>query len=420
VKNVVAVILGGGRGTRLYPLTKVRAKPAVPIGGKYRLIDIPISNCLHAGIDRIFVLTQFMSESLHRHLYSTYRLDPFTNGFVEILAAEQTPEGEGWYQGTADAIRHNLRHIMARPAKHVLLLPGDHLYRMDFLALLEAHEQSGAAVTLAVKPVTRAQAPRFGCVRLDAEDRIVDYREKPDCARELDEMTVAPPGAAPDETHLASMGITLFRRDVLVDWLRDSDAADLARDVMPRVVHAVDARGWVFGGYWEDVGTVPAFYRANLRLTEVDPPFVFYQPDTPIFTRPRYLTPAWIDDCRLQRAVVCEGSELTSSTIARSVIGIRSLIGPDAHVEDSIVIGADYYETPAEIAEDRAQGRPPIGVGRGVTLRGAIVDKSARIGDGATITNARGTANEDHPLYTIRDGIVVIPKDTVIPAGFTI
>ncbi|HEY3355154.1 MAG TPA: glucose-1-phosphate adenylyltransferase [Polyangia bacterium] len=421
MKNTLAVILGGGRGSRLHPLTKYRAKPAVPIGGKYRLIDIPISNCLHAGIDRIFVLTQFNSVSLHQHLYSTYRLDPFTQGFVEILAAEQTPEHEGWYEGTADAVRQNLRHILGRRPEHVLLLPGDHLYRMDLHAFLDTHWRSGADVTLAVKPVPRERASRFGLMRLDDTGRLVDYREKPTAARDLDELAVAPPpGAAPDETYLASMGISIFRREALEALLWGTAAEDLARDLLPQAIHSHRVCGHVFTGYWEDVGTIAAFYEANLRLTDVDPPFLFFQPDAPIFTNPRYLTPAWIDGGHLRRTVVGEGCEITDSEVERSIIGIRSIIGPRARISESMIMGADYFQTPDESAADRARGVPPVGIGPDVVIHGAIVDKNARIGEGAVITNARGVQHADDDRYVIRDGIIVIPKDTVIPAGFVI
>lgn len=414
----VAVILGGGRGARLFPLTLYRSKPAVPIGGKYRLIDVPVSNCLHAGVNQVYVLTQFNSASLNRHIANTYRFDPFSNGFVEILAAEQTPENPDWYQGTADAVRQQLRRLASRRAEECLLLSGDHLYRMNYRAFIEGHRRHRADITLAVKPVTRELAHRFGILRMNQESRIVAYREKPSSPRDLDEMeSRVPLSSNQEESFLANMGVYVFRMSTLVEVLSGNTKEDFGRHIIPDAIHQQRVFGYVFDGYWEDIGTIRSFYDANVAMTGEDPPFQFHDPEAPIFTHPRYLAGAKLDECRVTSAVIGDGSVLSHAAIERSVVGIRSLIGSGVRLSHAVVMGADYYQGSAEIAADKAQGIPPIGIGRDTIIRRAIVDKNARIGQGVVIANEAGITEADGESYYIREGIVVVPKDAVIQDG---
>ena len=419
MRNVIGVILGGGQGTRLFPLTQLRSKPAVPIGGKYRLIDIPISNCLHSGVNRIFALTQFNSASLHRHISTTYRFDSFSDGFVEILAAEQTQDSVAWYQGTADAVRRQLRHLLSRRADQVLILSGDHLYRMDYRAFVEEHRARGADVSIAVKPVTRQAAPALGIVQVDAQGRIVDFREKPQDAAELEALRL-PATADSEEGYLASMGIYVFEPQVLVSLLMSSDQDDFGKHIIPSAIHKVGVFAHTFEGYWEDIGTIRSFYEANLALTDRPPPFDFYRADAPIYTHARFLAGTRLEHCYIERGIICEGSYIQSARIERSVIGIRSVIGANCQIAHTIVMGADSEESPADRARNAAQGLPNMGIGANTKITGAIIDKNARIGEGVCITNKdRGVeAGEDN--YYIRDGIVVVPKDAVIPAGTVI
>ena len=419
MRNVIGVILGGGQGTRLFPLTQLRSKPAVPIGGKYRLIDIPISNCLHSGVNRIFALTQFNSASLHRHISTTYRFDSFSDGFVEILAAEQTQDSVAWYQGTADAVRQQLRHLLSRRADQVLILSGDHLYRMDYRAFVEEHRARGADVSIAVKPVTRQAAPSLGIVQVDAQGRIVDFREKPQDAAELEGLRL--PGAADSEAcYLASMGIYVFEPQVLVSLLMSSDQDDFGKHIIPGAIHKVGVFAHTFEGYWEDIGTIRSFYEANLALTDRPPPFDFYRADAPIYTHARFLAGTRLENCHIERGIICEGSYIQSARIEHSVIGIRSVIGANCQIAHTIVMGADSEESPADRARNAAQGLPNVGIGANTAITGAIIDKNARIGEGVCIASKdRGVeAGEDN--YYIRDGIVVVPKDAVIPAGTVI
>lgn len=419
MRNVIGVILGGGQGTRLFPLTQLRSKPAVPIGGKYRLIDIPISNCLHSGVNRIFALTQFNSASLHRHISTTYRFDSFSDGFVEILAAEQTQDSVAWYQGTADAVRRQLRHLLSRRADQVLILSGDHLYRMDYRAFVEEHRARGADVSIAVKPVTRQAAPALGIVQVDAQGRIVDFREKPQDAAGLEALRL-PAAADSEEGYLASMGIYVFEPQVLVSLLMSSDQDDFGKHIIPSAIHKVGVFAHTFEGYWEDIGTIRSFYEANLALTDRPPPFDFYRADAPIYTHARFLAGTRLEHCHIERGIICEGSYIQSARVERSVIGIRSVIGANCQIAHTIVMGADSEESPADRARNAAQGLPNVGIGANSTITGAIIDKNARIGEGVCIANKDRGVQADGTNYYIRDGIVVVPKDAVIPAGTVI
>jgi glucose-1-phosphate adenylyltransferase len=414
MRDVMAVILGGGQGTRLYPLTKLRAKPAVPIGGRYRLIDVPISNCLNSGVEKIYVMTQFLSASLHRHIYQAYKFDVFSGGFVYILAAEETPSGMDWYQGTADAVRKQLSRFVHAHVDDILVLSGDHLYRMDYVDFVALHREKRADVTIAVQPVIRADAPRFGILKTDEDGRITAFHEKPH-ASELDGLESL---ADSDRPYMASMGVYVFRQDVLRELLEGSDAEDFGRQIIPAAIERLRVYAFPFDGYWEDIGTVRAFYAANLALTLPDPPFDFYDPRHPIYTRPRFLPPSRADGCDLERTVLAEGCLLRDSDLRESVIGLRSIIGPDVRVTRTVMMGADFYETPERKAENRRLGRPDVGIGRGCIIEGVIIDKNARIGEGVTI---RPQPPDEEMLetenYVIRDGVVVIPKNAVIPDG---
>lgn len=416
MRDVIGVILGGGQGARLFPLTQLRSKPAVPIGGKYRLIDIPISNCLHSGINRIFALTQFNSASLHRHISTTYRFDSFSDGFVEILAAEQTQDSADWYQGTADAVRQQLRHLLSHKAEQVLILSGDHLYRMDYRAFVEEHRARGADVSIAVKPVTRQAAPSLGIVQVGAQGRIVDFREKPQDEAELDALRL-PAAADSEECYLASMGIYVFEPQVLVSLLMSSDQDDFGKHIIPGAIHKIGVFAHTFDGYWEDIGTIRSFYEANLALTDRPPPFDFYRADAPIYTHARFLAGTRLENCHIERGIICEGSSIQSARIERSVIGIRSVIGANCQIVNTIVMGADSEESPVDRARNAAQGIPDMGIGANSTITGAIIDKDARIGEGVCITNKERGVEADEANYYIRDGIVVVPKDAVIPSG---
>lgn len=414
IRDVMALILGGGRGTRLYPLTKLRAKPAVPIGGKYRLIDIPISNCLNSGIHKIYALTQFLSASLHRHIYQTYKFDVFSGGFVYILAAEETPSGMEWYQGTADAVRKQLPRFAHARVKDLLILSSDHLYRMDYAEFVELHREKRADVTIAVQPVASADAPRFGILKTDEEGCITSFHEKPR-PDELDGLESIPDS---DKPYLASMGIYIFRADMLRQVLVESDAEDFGKQIIPAAIENLRVYAFPFDGYWEDIGTIRALYEANLALTLPDPPFDFYDPNNPIYSRPRFLPSSRADGCHLERTVLAEGCLIEQSDIRESVIGLRSVIGPDARVTRTVVMGADFYETPGRKAENRRRDRPDVGIGRGSIIEGAIIDKNARIGEGVTIRpHALGEDMAKAENYVIQDGIVVVPKNAVIPDG---
>jgi glucose-1-phosphate adenylyltransferase len=409
-QTVMALILGGGKGARLYPLTKLRAKPAVPIAGKYRLIDIPMSNCLNSGIHQIAILTQFQSVSLHRHIAATYNFDAFHPGWVLILAAEQTYGTSDWYQGTADAVRKQLFQIEATGAKYVLILAGDHLYRMDYSKMLRAHLEARAEISVAVKPIVPDDASRFGVLRLDDDNRCVAFVEKPHDPDVLADFVSRPDSPEP---YLGSMGIYLFNTQTLFEVL-DSDHDDFGRDILPRALETRTVLGYPFEGYWEDIGTIRSFYESNIGLTTRDSPFNFNDPIEPIYTRARFLPGSRIVDARLNKVLLAEGCLIDGAAIKHSVIGVRSIIAPLAIVEDVVMMGADYYE---EEARRDQTGQTPIGIGPRSRVRGAILDKNARIGADVVIEPFPRGVDIDAENYTVRDGVVVVPKNAVIPDG---
>jgi glucose-1-phosphate adenylyltransferase len=431
-KNVVAVVLGGGRGTRLQPLTGFRAKPAVPLAGKYRLIDIPLSNCINSGISQIFVLTQFQSVSLHAHIRGTYRFDQFNGGFVEVLPAQQTlsdaGEQQDWYQGTADAVRKNLRYLLESEANYFLILSGDQLYRMDFRAMIATHKVAQADVTIAAKPVGRAAASALGIMRVDDTGRVVGFLEKPQTASELDNMATDPAwiNAHGIDSHgrdcLASLGIYLFHRDTLVDVLEKTNYHDFGREVFPASIRSRHVQLHMFDGYWEDIGTIRSFYEANLMLAQPNPPFELASATAPIYTRTRSLPPTRADGVTIERSLVADGCVIGARTkIENSVIGLRCRIGSDVTIRNSVIMGADYYESPGQLTADRTEGRPPIGIGAGAFIDGAIVDKNCHIGAGARVTARRERLLDDGPVgehCTIRDGIIVVAKNGVVPENW--
>ena len=419
MRDVLAVVLGGGRGTRLFPLTQLRSKPAVPIGGKYRLIDIPISNCLHAGIRRIFVLTQFNSASLNRHIAQSYRLDAFSRGFVEILAAEQTPDNPNWYQGTADAVRQAARHLVRYDAQYYLILAGDQLYRMDYTALVDEHVDSGADITIASQEVDETDAASMGIFQFDRSGQISGFEEKPTRTR-LQEMGRSTPvgstlaGHVADKPFIASMGVYVFSRDVLLEILEGDASPDFGRGIIPGALGRYQVQSYLYRGYWADVGTVKSFYDANIMLTEPAPPFTFYDPDRPIYTHPRFLPGTRLSDCTVRDSIVAEGCSVERAEIAQSVVGIRTTIRAGAVIRRSVLLGADYYATDGAAPLTRG---PALGIGRNVVLDRVIVDKNARIGEGARLTNAAQIDRADGDGYYIRDGVIVVPKDGVVKAG---
>ncbi len=408
--NVVGLILGGGAGSRLQPLTNERSKPAVPIAGKYRLVDIPISNCINSGIRKIFLLTQFNSVSLHHHIGATFRFDEFSGGHVRILAAEQTPDSEGWFQGTADAVRRSMRYFMDEKADLVVILSGDQLYRMDLQDVIESHRANGADLTISTKPVVREEAGSLGIMQVDETGRIVSFAEKPGDTPRLDELR-AP--LYEDERYLASMGIYVFNVDVLKKLLSESSETDFGKHIIPGAIDSHKVYSYIFDDYWEDIGTIRSFWAANLALTDPLPSFSFYDMAAPIYTRMRYLPPSKINECDLSRCLLTEGCIISGKRIDHAVIGLRALVGEGSEIDDSIIMGADYYEH-GEITHESGI---PLGIGKNCIIKQAIIDKNARIGDGVVISPEGKPPDEVTDLYWIRDGIMVIPKNTVIPSG---
>lgn len=415
--DLLAVILGGGRGSRLFPLTLHRSKPAVPIGGKYRLIDIPVSNCLNSGVPRIFVLTQYNSESLNKHLGLTYKFDIFSRGFVSVLAAEQTEESPDWFQGTADAVRQSLRHLNNSRHREVLILSGDQLYQMDYRKMAETHRRSVADATVAVTPVSADQAGAFGILKMNRQGRIVHFDEKPPKER-LGDLVSDVPGIG--STFLASMGIYMFNKSALERSLGNAALVDFGRHVIPDAVPRLRVQAHVYRGYWEDVGTIRSYYAANLALAQPVPPFDFYDAARPVYTHPRFLPSTKVEECTMRSTLVSEGSIVVGAELDRTLLGIRSRVGRGARIHDTLVLGADYYEGLDEIANATAQGLPPVGIGSDVVIRNAIIDKNARIGNGVRILNEAGEQEKDGNGYYIRDGIVIIPKNGVVPDGTVI
>ena len=418
MRDVLTLILGGGRGNRLFPLTHMRSKPAVPIGGKYRLIDVPLSLCLHADLDRIFVLTQFNSASLNRHVYRTYRMDLFSSGFVDILAAEQTPDNPDWYQGTADAVRQASRHFLQHEAEYYLILAGDHLYRMDFCELLEAHVSQNSDITIAAQPVTIEDAPAMGIFHFDTRGQISGFEEKPNRQRLSEFRSCVPdgatlPGQVEGKPYIASMGIYVFSRRVLLEVL-GQPGTDFGKEIIPAALGRYRVSAYLYDGYWADVGTIRSFYDANVMLTGRGAPFSFFHPERPIYTHPRFLPPPRMHRSTLDAAIVGEGSYLDQCSIRESVIGVRTMVRPGATITRSVLLGADFFDQPG------ADGGIPLGIGRDVVLDRVIVDKNARIGDGCRLTNEKGVEDWDGEGVYIRDGIVIVPKGAEIRAGTSI
>jgi glucose-1-phosphate adenylyltransferase len=428
LNTVLSLILGGGRGTRLYPLTMLRSKPAVPIAGKYRLIDIPISNCINSGMNRIYVLTQFLSVSLHRHIANTYKFDPFSRGFVEVLAAQQTNEAADWYQGTADAVRQQIRYVHEDRCDHVLILSGDQLYRMDFAKLLATHHDNNADVTLAVLPVAAEATPGFGIMRLDDTGRVIGFVEKPQTPEQREpyrtpaEWIEARGIPCHNRFYLASMGIYLFKRDVLIQMLNAPPlATDFGKEIFPRSMKTHRVQAHLFDGYWEDVGTVKAYHEASLALTTDSPPFDFHSPEGVIFTRMRYLPASRISGATMAQCLVSDGCVVgAGAAISHSVLGVRTRIGAGATIRDTVLMGADRFETDEERADNRRRGVPDLTVGDGATIENAILDKDCRVGNNVRIINRHKAENEEGKNYVIRDGIVCIPKGAVVMDGTVI
>jgi glucose-1-phosphate adenylyltransferase len=422
-KEILSVILGGGAGSRLYPLTASRSKPAVPIAGKYRLVDIPISNCMNSGINRMFVLTQFNSASLNRHIKNTYHFSAFSSAFVDILAAEQTPDNPTWYQGTADAVRQSLRHIAPFESEYVLILSGDQLYQMDFQEMLDNHKKTGADISIATIPVGDREAPEFGILKKDETGLITAFIEKPkkdiladwasDTGEEMQKL---------GRKYLASMGIYIFNRQLMFDYLQNNylDAADFGKEIIPHSIDKCKVASYQYEGYWTDIGNIYSFFEANLGLTDDLPDFNLFDNNRAIYTRARMLPPAKVSGTTLEKTVIAEGSIINASRMEKCVVGIRSRIGHGSTVINTYIMGSDYYETLTDIAKDKAQGIPLLGIGNRCYINNAIVDKNCRIGDDVRINGGMHLENTDQPLYTIKDGIVVIKKGAIIPNGFVI
>ncbi|MEM6501530.1 MAG: glucose-1-phosphate adenylyltransferase [Cyanobacteria bacterium P01_C01_bin.89] len=426
MKRVLGIILGGGAGTRLYPLTKLRAKPAVPLAGKYRLIDIPVSNCINSEINKIYVLTQFNSTSLNRHISRAYPMSGLTDGFVEVLAAQQTPENPTWFQGTADAVRQYLWLFSELDVDEYVILSGDHLYRMDYSDFVRRHRDTNADITLSVVPMDESRASDFGLMKINDAGRVVDFSEKPkgDDLRAMQVDTQSLGLSAEKATkmpYIASMGIYVFKKEVLIDLLKSSpDSTDFGKEIIPASAGDYNVQAYLFDGYWEDIGTIKAFYESNLALTsQPAPAFTFYDNVAPIFTRSRYLPPTKILDCQVTESMISEGCMVKDCQIQRSILGVRSRVGAGSVIDNSLLMGADYYERRDERFELMTQGNIPIGIGSNTTVRGAIVDKNARIGNDVQIINKDRVeeANREDEGFMIRSGITVIVKNAVIPDG---
>ena len=422
-KSTLAVILGGGAGTRLYPLTASRSKPAVPIAGKYRLVDIPISNCINSGINRMFVLTQFNSASLNKHIKNTYHFSMFSNAFVDILAAEQTPDNSGWYQGTADAVRQCIRHVQQHEADYVLILSGDQLYQMDFQQMIEDHVAGGADISIATIPVAEREAPEFGILKADDKSCITSFIEKP--KKEILGEWVSDTGedmGRMGRIYLASMGIYIFNKQLLIDLLQEEykDATDFGKEIMPKSIEKYKVVSYQYDGYWTDIGNIYSFFEANLALTQEIPDFNLFDNTKPVYTRARMLPPAKISGTTLEKTIIAEGSIILASRIENSVIGIRTRIGHGTTIVSCYLMGGDYFETLDEMNHATARGIPKIGIGERCYIKNTIIDKNCRIGNDVRINGGHHLPNTDHSLYTVKDGIVVIKKGAIIPDGFVI
>lgn len=417
MQDVLAVVLGGGVGSRLYPLTKERAKPAVPLAGKYRLIDIPMSNCFHAGIDKVAILTQFKSVSLHRHIHRTYNRDMFTPGWVQILAAEQTHGSGEWYQGTADAIRKQVVEIREANSEVTLILAGDHLYRMDYRDFVRCHVDSGADVTIAVQPVSREAASALGILKLNEAGQITEFMEKPQTDEELEGFES---GNDLEKPYMASMGIYVFGTETLLEMLETSSGTDFGRHIIPSAIENRLVMGYVFDGYWEDIGTIQRFYEVNLDMASPLPKFNLYDPKGPIYTRPRFLPGSKIEGGTLHNVLLSDGGRIQEATLRNSVVGLRSIISHGVSIQRTIIMGADYYESAEDRSANRRLGRPDIGIGPNCYIEGAIIDKNARIGAGVIIRRQPDRPDEEHENWVAREGIVIIPKNAVIEDGTVI
>jgi glucose-1-phosphate adenylyltransferase len=423
MNDVLGIVLGGGRGQRLYPLTKMRSKPAVPLAGKYRIIDIPISNCLNSGINKIFVLTQFNSASLNRHIVQTYKFDMFNGGFVDILAAEQTPDNANWFQGTADAVRQSIKHFAPYDVEFIIILSGDQLYQMDFRQMVNFHQENDAEITVAAFPVGADLASSMGIMKIAPRGQVVTFREKPK-PEELADLKCPVPtcqsGANGSRPYLASMGIYVFRKEFLIELLTESSAMDFGKEVFPESLQRHRVFANVYDGYWTDIGTIRSFYEANLGLTSSLPQFNFYAMHMPVYTHPRNLPGSKLNNCNLHQSIITEGCILNGADIKHSIIGVRSRIGGGSTVKNSIIMGADQYETTQELADNIAKGIPNIGIGNHCTIINAIIDKNTRIGDNVSIINAHNIKDKDDENYSICDGIIVVPKGALIPNGTVI
>ncbi|QDV55763.1 glucose-1-phosphate adenylyltransferase [Rosistilla oblonga] len=427
MRNTIALILGGGRGTRLFPLTKIRAKPAVPLAAKYRLIDIPISNCISSGVNKIYCLTQFLSVSLHRHIRQTYSFDNFNGGFVELLAAQQTEgSGEDWYEGTADAVRKNLSYIQQDFVEHVLILSGDQLYRMDYGDMMKTHIESGADVTIAGIPVSRDDAHALGVMRVDDSGRVVGFLEKPQTPEEIDMVKMDPawldkqgiPSHGRD--CVASMGLYIFNRDTLVDFLQKTQYQDFGREVFPAAIRSRKVQLHLFDGYWEDIGTIKAFYECNLSLAQRTPPYNFNDSESPVYSRPRFLPPTFMEGAQVTGSLIADGCRIEKgAVIENSVVGLRCIIGEGVVIKDSIIMGADDYESSTRQQTAAAQGKPPVGIGAGSVVQGAILDKNCRVGKNVRIVNDSNVQESDtHEECPVRDGIPIVCKNASLPDGW--
>ncbi|WP_152267462.1 glucose-1-phosphate adenylyltransferase [Agriterribacter humi] len=422
-KSVIAVILGGGAGTRLSPLTATRSKPAVPIAGKYRLVDIPISNCLNSDIGRMYVLTQFNSASLNKHIKNTYHFSIFSKAFVDILAAEQTPDNPGWFQGTADAVRQSLRHLQQQEFDHVLILSGDQLYQMDFSEMLQSHIDKEADISIATIPVAAREAPEFGILKADEDHYITSFIEKP--KKDLLPDWTSDTGDEMQKSgriYLASMGIYIFNRKLLFDMLLDvhKDATDFGKEIIPDSISTHKVVSYQYDGYWTDIGNIYSFFEANLALTDDIPPFNLFDNSKSVYTRPRMLPPAKISGTTLERTIIAEGCIINASRIENSVTGIRTRIGYGSTIVSTYIMGSDYYETLEEMKNAALRGLPKMGIGERCYIRNAIIDKNCRIGNDVRINGGTHMPDSDHPLYTVKDGIVVVKKGAILPDGFVI
>jgi glucose-1-phosphate adenylyltransferase len=422
-QRVLAIILGGGKGTRLYPLTKERSKPAVSFGGKYRIVDIPISNCINSGYRKIYLLTQFNSASLHLHITNSYNFDRFSQGFVEILAAEQTLEHSGWYEGTADAVRKNFIHFKSQNPTHYIILSGDQLYRMDLHTFMEAHVKSGADVTIATTAVNRRDASGFGIMKIDAKNRISEFMEKPANDLNIDDWKIpeqARGALPPQKEYLASMGIYIFDAPVLEEML-NNNMTDFGKEIIPMAIKEKKINSYIFDGYWEDIGTIRSFYEATIDLTQINPAFNFYDEDEPIYTHMRNLPPSKINKAAINATLTAEGCVITDCKLTRCVIGVRSIIETGCDLDGVILMGADFYENDAAKKKNRMEGRPDVGIGKNCHIARTIIDKNAHVGDNCSI-NMSGKKYEDgdHGIFYCADGLIVIRKGAVVPAGTVI